>query len=211
MDIVNTLQTKFNVKVLLRNDAKSAALAEKAIGSIKKFDDAIFLTLGTGIGGAVFMNGKMLEPKRKYGFEIGHMVININGPKCTCGRNGCFETLASMRKLKNDIKEKLNLSPDTTGKEIRELLENKQNYYQAQTVIDEYIQNLSIGLQNLIIMFKPEVISIGGSFTHYKEILLDKLIQNLNGQNANFIKNNIPPILIATLKNEAGIIGAIIE
>lgn len=211
MDIVNTLQTKFDVKVLLRNDAKCAALAEKAIGSIKKFDDAIFLTLGTGIGGAVFMNGKMLEPKRKYGFEIGHMIIDINGPKCTCGRNGCFETLASMRKLKNDIKEKLNLSPDTTGKEIRELLENKQNYYQAQTVIDEYIQNLSIGLQNLIIMFKPEVISIGGSFTHYKEILLDKLIQNLNRQNANFIKNNIPPILIATLKNEAGIIGAIIE
>lgn len=207
MEIVKVLESKFNTKVLLRNDAKCAALAEKKIGSIKNYDDAVFLTLGTGIGGAVIMNGNMLVPKNKSGFEIGHMVIDINGEKCACGRIGCFETLASMRKLKNDIKLKLNLRPDITGKEIRELLEIKGNYDLVQDIIKKYICNLSIGLTNLIKIFEPEIISIGGGFVHYKDILLDKLINELN--NKCFIKGNLPKIVIAELGNDAGIIGSI--
>ncbi len=208
MDIVNILANKFNVDVLLRNDAKCAALAEKRIGSIKNYDDAIFLTLGTGIGGAVFMNGEILTPKKKNGFEIGHMVIDIDGDKCTCGRNGCFETLASMKKLKNDIKEKLNLEPETTGKEIRQLLENNENYLLVENIINKYIHNVAEGLANLISIFKPEAISIGGSFTHYEKILLDRLKSELMNKEALFVKYDVPEILIATLKNEAGIIGA---
>ena len=192
MEIVKLLETKFHTKILLRNDAKCAAIAEKKIGSLKKFDDAIFLTLGTGIGGAVFMNGEMLNAKKRNDFEIGHMVIDLNGEKCNCGRNGCFETLASMRKLKEDIIEKLNLNSQATGKEIRQLLENKDTY-------------------SLINIFKPEAISIGGSFVHYKKLLLDKLKDELKSKKLIFIKNDLPKIVMATLKNEAGIIGATIE
>lgn len=195
---------------MLKNDAECAALAEKQIGSIKDFVDAVFITLGTGIGGAVFLGGKLLTPKQKRGFEIGHMVIDVNGEKCTCGRIGCFETLASMRNFKNCIKKKLNLPLDTTGKEIRELLENKENYKLAEDVINTYIHNLAVGLENLISIFAPEVISIGGSFAHYKDILLDKLLNELNNSNSIFIKNNLPKIVMAELKNEAGIIGATI-
>ena len=211
MDIVKILQDKFNKPVLIRNDAKCAALAEKKIGSIKNFDDAIFLTLGTGIGGAVFMNNNMLVSKQENGFEIGHMAINTNGPKCTCGRNGCFETLASMRKLKNDITERLNLSHNISGKQIQEVLENEKTYILVEDIINTYIQNLAEGLSNLISIFKPEAISIGGSFVHYEHILLDKLNKVLNSSDALFVKDAVPKIVMATLKNEAGIIGATIN
>lgn len=204
MDIVKPLENKFHTKVLVRNDAKCAALAEKKMGSIKDFDDAVFLTLGTGIGGAVFMNGEMLVPKKKAGFELGHTVIDINGLKCTCGRYGCFETLASMGKFKDDIKERLNLSSETTGKEIRELLEDANIYNMVQDIINKYVYNLAVGIKNLIRIFEPEIISIGGSFAYYKNILFDKLINKLRD------KDDIPQIVMATLKNEAGIIGATI-
>lgn len=211
MDIVKKLDNKFHKKVLLRNDAKCAALAEKEIGSIKKYSDSIFLTLGTGIGGAVFMNNKMLVPKNPNGFEIGHMVIDSNGPKCTCGRNGCFETLASMRKLKMDISKRLNLTQDFSGKQIQEILENNETYILVEDIVDTYIRNLTIGISNLISIFKPEAISIGGSFAHYEHILLNKLNRELSNSNALFVKDALPQIIVATLKNEAGIIGATIE
>ena len=204
MDIVKPLENKFHTKVLVRNDGKCAALAEKEIGSIKNCDDAVFLTLGTGIGGAVFMNGQMLHAKKKAAFELGHIVIDINGLKCSCGRCGCFETLASMGKFKNDIKERLNLNSETTGKEIRELIEDTKIYNTIEDIINKYVYNLSVGIKNLITIFEPEVISIGGSFAYYENILFDKLKNELKG------KDDIPKIVMATLKNDAGIIGATI-
>lgn len=206
VDIVKELENKFNVKVLLKNDAKCAAIAEKTVGAIKNFKDVCFLTLGTGIGGAIFIDGKMVLPKS----EIGHMVIDINGEKCSCGRNGCFETLCSMKKFKKDIIEKLQLSSDTTGIEIRQFLKNKSTYDLAKDTIDVFIHNLSIGITNLVRIFKPEVICIGGSFTHYEDILLDKLKKQLEDEVGLFNSNDLPQILMATLKNDAGIIGATI-
>lgn len=206
MEIVKPLENKFGIKILLRNDAKCAAIAEKEIGSIKNFNNAVFLTLGTGIGGAIYLDGEMILPK----MEIGHMTMDVNGPKCTCGRIGCFETLASMRKLKNDIKERLKLNFQTTGKEIRKILEDKNTYNEVRDIIDKYIHNLSEGLKNIINIFHPEIISIGGSFAHYENILLDKLVNELNRENGLIIKENIPIITVAELKNEAGIIGATI-
>lgn len=206
VDIVKELENKFNVKVLLKNDAKCAAIAEKTVGAIKNFKDVCFLTLGTGIGGAIFIDGKMVLPKS----EIGHMVIDINGEKCSCGRNGCFETLCSMKKFKKDIIEKLQLSSDTTGIEIRQFLKNKSTYDLAKDTIDVFIHNLSIGITNLVRIFKPEVICIGGSFTHYEDILLDKLKKELEDEVGLFNSNDLPQILMATLKNDAGIIGATI-
>lgn len=136
------------------------------------------------------------------------MVIDMNGEKCTCGRNGCFETLASMKKFKNSIKEKLNLKPEITGKEIRDLLENKEIYMYVEDIINVYIHNLAEGMENLISIFKPSAISIGGSFAHYEKFLLNKLKNELKNSKALFVKYDIPEVVIATLKNEAGIIGA---
>lgn len=210
LEIVKKIENEFNIKTIVRNDGKCAALAEKNVGAMKNYKNACFLILGTGVGGAVFMDGEMILPKRESGFEVGHMVIDINGEKCTCGRTGCFETLCSMRKFKRDIIEKLQLSSDITGIEIRKLLEDKNTYNLVEDVINVFLCNLSIGLANLVRMFKPEVICIGGSFTHYEDMLLDKLKEELKREVTLFNSNDLPQILMATLKNDAGIIGATI-
>ena len=110
LEIVTELRKKFNLPIYIENDAKCAAIAEKEFGSLKKYDDALFLIIGTGVGGAVFLDGKLLKPKRYSGFEVGHMVINKDGIKCNCGRKGCFETYCSMRRLKEKISKEFNLN-----------------------------------------------------------------------------------------------------
>ena len=105
LDITKIIKKEFNGKIQINNDAKCAGLAEKQYGSLKDYDDAVFMCLGTGIGGAVFLGGKELKPKRNPGFEIGHMIIKKDGIPCNCGKSGCFETYCSMKRLKNFFTE----------------------------------------------------------------------------------------------------------
>lgn len=208
-DIVSEINKYFNIPVMLRNDAKCAAIAEKEYGSLKKYDDSLFLTIGTGIGGAVFLGGKLLKPKKYEGFEIGHMVIKKDGLKCNCGQQGCFEKYASMKVLKEKIQKEFGKS--LTGEEVKNILQDKKNKERTEKIVNEYIDNLAIGIANLINIFEPETISIGGSFVYFKEILLDKLVERLNKENTLFNNQTAPKILMAKLKNDAGIIGAVIE
>lgn len=104
--------------IIIRNDGKCAGIAEKLYGSMKIYEDSVFLCLGTGIGGAVFLNNKLLKPKKRSGFEFGHMVIEKDGNLCKCGNRGCFETYCSMKMLK----EKLNKEIVLNDMESRDLL-----------------------------------------------------------------------------------------
>lgn len=207
LNIVSEINKYFNIPIILRNDAKCAAVAEKEYGSLKKSEDAVFFTIGTGIGGAVFLKGELLRPKQYEGFEIGHMVIKPDGELCNCGKRGCFEKYASIVALKNKIKKEYEIA-DITGKEIYELMQKEIQSVKMQNIINEYIQYLSIGITNLINIFEPEIISIGGSFVHYKEILLPKLEEKLKEKNATFNGNNKIKIVMAKMKNDAGILGA---
>lgn len=207
LEITKEINKYFNVPVKLKNDAKCAALAEKEYGSLKKAKDAIFLSLGTGIGGAVFLNDELLVPKKYEGFEIGHMVIQKNGIKCNCGRCGCFEKYASMRALKEKLAEKLNLE-NITSEELNKILEDTKND-EVNNIIDEYIDNLCIGVSNLINIFEPEMISIGGSFSFYEKVLLKKLEKRLDEEKL-FNKENMPKLVVAKLKNDAGMIGSVL-
>lgn len=207
LNIEKELKKEFNAPIYLQNDAKSAAKAEKYFGSLKEYDDALFLIIGTGIGGAAFLGGKLLIPKRYSGLEVGHMVIHKDGEKCNCGRSGCFEAYASMKRLKLKIQKEFEL-PDIDGKNIKKfMLENKDNE-KLNSILDRYIEYLTIGICNLINIFEPEIISIGGSFAHYKEILLDRLEKKLSERKELYNKDSIPKIVVAELKNDAGIIGA---
>ena len=208
-NIVSEVNKYFNIKVMLRNDAKCAAIAEKEYGSLKKYDDAVFLTIGTGIGGAVFLKGRLLKPKKYEGFEIGHMVIEKNGRKCNCGRKGCFERYASMKALKH-MAEKEFERTDLTGIELKEMFELQEFSERANKVIDEYIENLALGIANLINIFEPETISIGGSIVYFKDIILEKLKIKLKEEGTLF-NEHMPNIIMAKLKNDAGIIGSVIE
>jgi len=126
-DLISKLQKYINLPMQIKNDAKCAALAEKNYGSMKKYDDCIFLCLGTGIGGAAFLKGELLEPKRFSGFEFGHMIINKNGKKCSCGKNGCFETYSSIRAFKKNIADALGIADDFSGQYLRENLLDLNN------------------------------------------------------------------------------------
>ena len=205
-EVVKKIQKEFNVPIYLENDAKCAAIAEKELGSLKKYEDSVFLIVGTGIGGAVFLDGKLLKPKRFSGFEVGHMVINKNGIECNCGRKGCFETYCSMKRLKEKISKEFDLNT-IDGLKIREFIEQNQENDKLNKILDEYIQDLQIGIANLINIFEPQAISIGGSFGHY-EILLKRLQDKINEKTELYNKEQIPKILTADLKNDAGIIMA---
>ncbi len=205
-EVVKKLKKHFNVPIHLENDAKCAAIAEKEFGSLKNYEDAIFLIIGTGVGGAVYLNGKLLRPKRYSGFEVGHTVINKDGIKCSCGRRGCFEVYSSMRRLKEKISNEFNLNT-IDGIKIREFIEENKDNKKLNEILDEYTQNLEIGIANLINIFEPQAISIGGSFGHY-DMLLKRLQDKINEKTELYNKEQIPKIVIAELKNDAGMIGA---
>lgn len=207
-DIISELQKTINLPMQIRNDSKCAAIAEKYYGSLKNADDCVFLCLGTGIGVAVFMGGKLLEPKRYAGFEIGHIVIEKDGKPCNCGKNGCFETYASIRALKRNIAEALEIENDFSGKYLSEILSDFNNE-KISKVIDEYLDYLKIGLCNVIDVFEPEVISLGGSFAYYENNpIFKKLLDRLKEPNSTYNQESSPEIRVAEFKNGAGIIGA---
>lgn len=210
-DLPGELHKKYNVPVIIRNDAKSAAMAEKKYGSMKNYDDCLFLTIGTGIGGAAFLGGKLLEPKTNSGLEFGHMIIEKDGILCKCGKKGCFERYASIKALKMKVTQDLNIDSDISGRYLRENLLIKDDE-KVKEDVENFLEYLSIGICNLIDIFEPEIICLGGSFSHYEgNPIFDRLVNKINSYNSTFNHNIDHKIVLAEFKNEAGIIGATIE
>lgn len=212
-DIKKAIEEKTGRKVLVKNDAKCAAICEKKFGNLKDFSDAVFLTLGTGIGGAVFLDNKLLEPKRFSGFEIGHMIIKKDGIQCTCGKKGCFERYASMKSFKDMFVKEFNLDKNKNwhSKDIFEIIDREKENPVIKNIIDEYVDNLITGLVNLIDIFEPQAICMGGGFVYYKELLLPIIKEILYKKDRNFNKGYIPEIVIAKTGNDAGVIGAAMQ
>ena len=212
--IIEELQKKINMPIKIKNDAKCAAIAESKYGSLKDYKRVLFLTLGTGIGGAVVINNKLLDTGDLPGCEIGHMVIEKNGLECNCGRKGCFEKYASMKAFKNNLRKALGYDETFSGKELLAIIKNTKKEEKKNKIIEkikrEYIENLSIGIANLVNIFEPEAIGIGGSFVYFGEILLDDLKKELVTENLLFNPRKDINIQTAVLGNEAGIIGAIL-
>ena len=210
-DLIAELQKYINLPMQIKNDSKCAALAEKRYGAMRDYDDGVFLCIGTGIGGAAFINGQMLVPKRFSGFEFGHMVINKGGRQCSCGKRGCFETYASIRAFRNKIAEVLDIDNDFSGQYLREQLLDFNNE-KIEEVVEQFIEDLSIGICNLIDIFEPEIVVLGGSFSYYEgNPVYDRLIEKISQKNSRFNSMAMPKIELAKLKNDAGIIGATIR
>lgn len=151
-----------------------------------------------------------LIPKRNAGFEIGHMIIEKDGKLCNCGKKGCFETYCSIKRLKENIILALNLNKKTDAKEIIQILESKKEDEKIQKIINEYLENLLIGISNVIDIFEPEAICLGGSFIYFKDILYIPFIKMYEQKKYVFNKENLPEIKLGILRNDAGIIGATI-
>jgi glucokinase len=212
-ELVSKLKEKFNCNIIMRNDAKCAGMAEKVYGAMKNYQDGVFLCIGTGIGGAVFMDGKLLEPKRYSGFEMGHMVINKGGRLCSCGKRGCFETYASIKALKTKVTETLDIDSDISGEYLRETVLKREVFEKHnEAVIQDleiFLDYLQTGICNYIDIFEPEVVVLGGSFSYYENNpIFDMLVKKIKQPKSTFNEGKKPKIVTAEFKNDAGIIGA---
>lgn len=203
----------------LSNDANVAALGEQRFGCAKGYKDVILITIGTGIGSGIIIDNKLYEGNNGQGAEIGHTVIVADGKKCNCGRRGCFERYASARALIEQIKQALKTEKDTM---LWELCEHDINKVSARIVftaakkkdatankiLDNYIHYLGEGLLNVCNIFRPECIVLGGGIANQKEYLLDKVNSYLEEHNYGMERCCKVEVRIASLINDAGIVGA---
>lgn len=198
-DLAEILEKHYQVSVKIQNDALCAAKAEKEYGNLKDIKRGVFICFGTGIGGATIINEEVISS------EFGHMIIQKDGNLCNCGRRGCFETYSSMRAFKKEIVEVLEINVEATSEEILNFLIKNKEDENVNKCIDEFINTLCIGLSNIINIINPEEICIGGSFTYFEDILYKRLLEKAQLISYQFDK---PKIVLAKLKNDAGIIGA---
>lgn len=208
-NIAEQLSNTFeNIPIKLENDGKCAAIAEKYNGALKEYKDCVFLCIGTGIGGAAFINNTFLKPIRNSGFEFGHMIIKKDGEQCKCGNSGCFEAYCSKRKFKEEMQKILKIDEYVGAKELTDKIEENLDKKAVRELLEEYIDNLAVGISNIINILEPEAICIGGSMSHYEDLILDKLKAKINSGEYLFNKENPPKIIAAKNGNDAGIIGA---
>ena len=205
--------TSDEMKVIVRNDGKDAALAEydKLIQTDEnmKKKNVLFLNIGTGIGGAVIYNGNLLQGNQFEGFEMGHTVIKKDGILCNCGKRGCFEKYGSILEYKNKVKNRLNIDAEINGDKLRKIMEEHKD--EIKDIDEEYVSDLCIGISNFINIFEPDVIIIGGGFIHFSYMFMDKIKEKLISSLLLFNKRDDLDISIASLGNDAGMIGSTIE
>lgn len=218
--IADTLRKYLPVrKVFLENDANAAALGEAVGGAAKGKRLSVMITLGTGVGGGVIIDGKIYSGFNYAGAELGHTVIEYNGRQCSCGRKGCFEAYASATALVNMTKEKLAACKDTLmwemcGNDINKadariaFAAMKKGDRAGKEVVDMYISYLACGITNMINIFQPEVLLIGGGVCNEKDYLLKPLTEIVNADQYTRNQAVKTEIKIAALGNDAGIVGA---
>lgn len=190
--------------VKVGNDANCAALGEQVAGSGKGTKNFIAVTLGTGIGGGIIVDGKLLTGVNGAAGEIGHMVIDREGIPCKCGRIGCFEQYASATALVRKAKEKNLLV--SSAKDVFDLADSDNLI--ACEIVDDFIEYLSVGLTDLINIFQPEMISIGGGLAGRGDKLLVPLLEKIESKRYTKYSKSQTIIKCGILGNDAGIIGA---
>ncbi|MBQ7160525.1 MAG: ROK family protein [Clostridia bacterium] len=207
-------------KVYLENDANAAALAEAKVGAGAGKDDVIMITLGTGLGGGIVIDGKLYSGFNYAGAELGHMIIEHNGKHCTCGNDGCWEAYSSATGLIRMTKEKLAETKDTVMWDMVEgdiekasartaFNAAKQGDRAGKEVVDMYIDYLATGMINIVNIFQPEVFCIGGGVCGEGDYLLKPLTKIVDERQYGAASREIKTaIRIAELGNDAGIIGA---
>ena len=213
------LQERLGIKnISIANDANAAALGEAIAGAAKGSSSSVMITLGTGVGGGVIIGGKLLSGFNFAAGELGHIVIEAGGRQCTCGRCGCWETYSSATALTNMTNEKIE-ECRAAGRYTKMLEAERVNGRTAcdamragdeagKEVYDEYVRYLAIGLANMINIFQPEIISLGGGVSNEGQSLIDALLPIIRKEQYGSSFLRCTQIRIAELGNDAGMIGA---
>ena len=176
--MVQYLEEALGRPAFIENDANAAAYGEYVAGAAKGAKHAVCITLGTGVGGGIIIDGKIYCGSNFGGAEIGHTVIDVNGPMCSCGRKGCFEVFSSATGLIRMTKEALAAHPESAMKDEERITGRTAfNYMRAgdetaKQVVDDYIRYLAAGITNTINIFQPDVLCIGGGVCNEGDPLL---------------------------------------
>ncbi len=207
------------VKVYIENDANCAALGEALAGSGRGKKSFIAITLGTGVGGGVILDGKVLAGCNDAGGELGHITIKFDGEECNCGRVGCFERYASATALVNQTKAAMEAHKDSKmwelcggdinnagGRTAFDAMRSGDKY--GKEVVDNYIKYIAIGTTDIVNIFQPEMICFGGGICNEGETLLAPLREYVAKWRYSKMQEKQTEICRATLGNDAGIIGA---
>lgn len=197
--IKEIIETETGIPTAVENDVNSAAIGEAVFGAAKGCPNFICLTYGTGIGGAIYLDGKLFTGNSFSAGEFGHMIIHAGGRECTCGGRGCYEAYASVTALVNGVSEKL--GKKMNGREIFENFENPE----IRKLIDEWIDKIVIGLKNLVYIFNPPLIVAGGGIMN-EEYITDEINKRLQTELMASFRN--VKVVKAYMGNDANKLGA---
>lgn len=213
------LKERMGVDFYIENDANAAAFGEYIAGAGRGTNNFIAITLGTGVGGGVIIDGKIYSGSNYAGAELGHAVIEMTGEMCSCGRQGCWEAYASATALIRQTKQAMIKYPKSV---MWELCGGDINKVDGRTafdamrkgdtagkmVVDKYVEYIAVGVSNNINIFQPDVLCIGGGISKEGDNLIRPIKAFLEGENyARNIEKNTE-LKVAELGNDAGIIGA---
>ncbi len=207
-----------NKPVSIENDANAAAYGEFVAGAAKGCSSCICITLGTGVGGGVIIDGKIMAGHNYAGAELGHTVIVVDGEQCSCGRKGCWEAYASATALIRQTKRAMEKNPDSamwklagdlghvSGRTAFDAM--RAGDAAGKAVVDAYIRYISCGIANMVNIFQPQVLCVGGGICHEGETLMAPLRAHVEQER--YTKNTASQtkLCAAELGNDAGIIGA---
>ena len=214
--IADEVSSLTGLKVKIANDANVAILAEVKFGAAKNRKNVVMLTLGTGVGGGLVCNGQLYEGNLSVGAELGHMVIDKSGEPCTCGGRGCLESHTSATALIRNTKRMMKKHPESLmwktynleNADGKTAFDYKDSDEFAREVVDKYIDDLATGITSLVNIFRPEVVLLGGGVCAQGDNLIIPLQKKVN---KGMFAGDVGPeskILIATLGNTAGTLGA---
>lgn len=213
------IQQSIDKPVFIENDANAAAYGEFVAGAAKGAQNAVCITLGTGVGGGIVIDGKIYSGSNFGGAEIGHMVIDAEGPQCSCGRKGCFEVFSSATGLIRMTKEAMEADKETAMHKISAERNGKvtartsfdamrMGDKTAKEVVDKFIKYLAVGITNTINIFQPDILCIGGGVCNEGDTLLLPVKELVKQEVYTKASPKNTEIVIAKLGNDAGIIGA---
>ncbi len=213
------LESRIGKTVFLDNDANCAALGEAIAGAGKGVGNFVAVTLGTGVGSGIIVDGKIVSGVNYAGGEMGHTVIMVNGKQCNCGRKGCWEQYASATALISQTKEAM--LNDKNSKMWQLCNDNVDNASgrtafdgmrlgdeTAKAVVDQYIYYVSVGIINVINTFQPEFVCIGGGICNEGDTILNPIKEHVNSERYSIFAAKQTKIVTAELGNDAGIFGA---
>lgn len=201
LNLKEAVEEFVDIPVFVENDANIALIAEKWIGACKDYDNIVMITLGTGLGGAIYTKeGGLLSGSHFQGAELGHMILHAGGDPCTCGQNGCAESYCAGSALTKGYKKLT--GKELSGQAIFDLVKTDND---ARKVLEDYQSDLGYLLTSLRNIFDPDVIVVGGGVIHAKDVFWDGMVSKYQ-EYCN--KPSEVDIIPAKFLNNAGVIGA---